>query len=149
MDLIEITDKLSELIKCLSKLLLVQYEKFCSYAPATVRRSNFIQKIEHLFFLTFISFSFLKILFIYLRERVRVCMSRGRGTGRGRSRLPTEQGAWWEGLIPGPWDHDLSRRQTFNWLSHPGAPWPSLPALRCTPHSDKHRMIKKIIKKNK
>ena len=23
-------------------------------------------------------------------------------------------------LIPGPWDHDLSRRQTLNRLSHPG-----------------------------
>ena len=23
--------------------------------------------------------------------------------------------------IPGPWDHDLSRRQTLNHLSHPGA----------------------------
>jgi len=25
-------------------------------------------------------------------------------------------------LIPGPWDHDLSRRQTLDPLSHPGAP---------------------------
>ena len=23
---------------------------------------------------------------------------------------------------PGPWDHDLKQRQTFNPLSHPGAP---------------------------
>ena len=23
------------------------------------------------------------------------------------------------GSIPGSWDHDLSRRQTLNWLSHP------------------------------
>ena len=27
-----------------------------------------------------------------------------------------------QGSIPGPWDHDLSRRQTLNRLSHPGAP---------------------------
>jgi len=26
------------------------------------------------------------------------------------------------GLIPGPWDHDLSQRQTLNQLSHPGVP---------------------------
>ena len=26
------------------------------------------------------------------------------------------------GLIPGPWDHDLSQRQMLNHLSHPGAP---------------------------
>ena len=26
------------------------------------------------------------------------------------------------GSIPGPWDHDLSRRQKLNPLSHPGAP---------------------------
>ena len=26
------------------------------------------------------------------------------------------------GLIPGPWDYDLSQRQTLNQLSHSGAP---------------------------
>lgn len=36
MDQREIADKLSELAKCLSKLL-VQYEKFCPYAPVTVK----------------------------------------------------------------------------------------------------------------
>ena len=29
-------------------------------------------------------------------------------------------------LIPGPWDHDLSQRQTLNQLSHPDAPWETL-----------------------
>ena len=29
---------------------------------------------------------------------------------------------WAKSLIPGPWDHDLSRRQLLNQLSHPGAP---------------------------
>ena len=24
-------------------------------------------------------------------------------------------------IHPGPWDHDLSQRQTLNWLSHPGS----------------------------
>ena len=35
--------------------------------------------------------------------------------------VPAEQGAK-TGLIPGSWDHDLSRRQTLNPLSHPGTP---------------------------
>ena len=36
---------------------------------------------------------------------------RGRDTGRGRSRLPAGRPMW--DSIPGPWDHDLSRRHTF------------------------------------
>ena len=31
------------------------------------------------------------------------------------------RGSMWD-LMPGPQDHDLSWRQTLNWLSHPGAP---------------------------
>ena len=27
------------------------------------------------------------------------------------------------GLIPGPWDHDLTWSQMLNWLSHPGTPF--------------------------
>ena len=56
---------------------------------------------------------------IYLRERTWVG---GKGRRRGRSRLLSEQGAQHEAPFPGPWGHDLSRRQTLNWLSHPGAP---------------------------
>lgn len=39
------------------------------------------------------------------------------------NRLPTEcRDLWeWRGLIPGPWDEDLSQRQTPKPLSHPGA----------------------------
>ena len=37
------------------------------------------------------------------------------------SPLSKEPDATW-GLIPGPWDHDLSWRQLLNWLSYPGAP---------------------------
>ena len=43
---------------------------------------------------------------------------RGRDIGRGRSRLPV--GSLMQDSIPGPWDHDLSQRLTFNSLSHPG-----------------------------
>ena len=55
-----------------------------------------------------------KILFI-LSERERT--QAGGGTGRGRSRLLADVG-----LDPRTLDHDLSRRQTLNLLSHPGAP---------------------------
>ena len=59
--------------------------------------------------------------FIYLAHRVKEHKQWG-GRGRGRSRLPTEHEARHGGSIPGPWDHDLSWRQTLNPLSHPGAP---------------------------
>ena len=38
----------------------------------------------------------------------------GKGRGRRTSRFPTQprNGSW--GLIPGPWDNDLSQRQMFN-----------------------------------
>ena len=45
---------------------------------------------------------------------------RGRDTGRGKSRLPV--GSLMQDSIPGPGDHDQSRRQTPNRLRHPGAP---------------------------
>jgi len=59
-------------------------------------------------------FFFLKILFIWEQERERDWEHKQWGRGRRRSRLPTEQGARCWGLIPGPGDHDLSRRQTLN-----------------------------------
>ena len=64
-----------------------------------------------------------KILFIYLREREQVEVGPGGAKGEGEadfllSREPEGEG----GLIPGPQDHDLSRRQTLNYPSHPGAP---------------------------
>ena len=52
-------------------------------------------------------FYFFKILFIYLFMRD---TERGRDTGRGRSRLPVGSPRW--DSIPGPWDLDLSCRQT-------------------------------------
>ena len=46
---------------------------------------------------------------------------KGRGVGRGRSRLPLR--SLMQDLIPGPWDHNLSQRQTdAQPLRHPGAP---------------------------
>ena len=52
---------------------------------------------------------FKKILFIYLWETHR---ERDRNIGRGRSRLPA--GSLMQDLIPGPQDHDMSRRQMLN-----------------------------------
>ena len=45
--------------------------------------------------------------FIYLFRR-----DRGRDIGRGRSRLL--MGNLMQDSIPGPWDHDVSQRQTLN-----------------------------------
>ena len=41
------------------------------------------------------------------------------GEGEADSSLSREV---MQGLIPGPWDHDLSQRQMLNHLSHPGTP---------------------------
>ena len=65
---------------------------------------------------------------MYLFQRESTSMSREKGRGKGRSRLPTEQGARHgaqsqDPRIPGSQDHDLSWRQSLNWLSHPGAPY--------------------------
>lgn len=53
-------------------------------------------------------------VFIWGRGRVWEREHEGKGRGRGRSSLPTEQGPPTQVLIPGPWDHDQSWRQTLN-----------------------------------
>jgi len=60
-------------------------------------------------------FYFLKI-FIYLREKAQVG-----GGAEGDADSPWA-GTPMRGSIPGLQDHDLSWRQTLNWLSHPGSP---------------------------
>ena len=62
---------------------------------------------------------FFEILFILWQNRSERTQAGGSGRGRGRSRLLTEQGAD-GGSIRASRDHELSRRQTLNWLSHPG-----------------------------
>ena len=59
---------------------------------------------------------FLKILFTYLRDRE--SMSR---EGREKQ-APYRAGSPMWGSIPGPWDPDLSQRQSPGHLSHPGGP---------------------------
>lgn len=48
-----------------------------------------------------------------------------------RERQRAGRGTWW---IPGPWDHDPSRRQISNRLSHPGAQNLSSDFTLCHPH---------------
>ena len=62
-----------------------------------------MKRIQYYYFLKF-----------YLFERKHACMSWGQREGE-------KQTPCWAG-IPGPWDHDVSQRQTFNQLSHPGKP---------------------------
>ena len=67
-------------------------------------------------------FFFFKIAFIYLTER-----ESAHTQGERRQMEREKQAPCWVGsptwyLILGPWNHDLSQRQTPNWLSHPGAP---------------------------
>ena len=65
---------------------------------------------------------FLKRFYWLERERGKEEGSRreGRGRGRRRSRLPAEREAGGGAQSQGPWDHDLSWRQTLNRLNHSG-----------------------------
>ena len=50
---------------------------------------------------------FFKVLFIHERHT-----ETGRDIGRGRTRIPV--GSPMQGSVPGPWDHNMSQRQTLN-----------------------------------
>ena len=60
------------------------------------------------------SFFFFFKDFIYLFER----QTARESTSSGEKQTPR----WAGSPIPGPWDHDLSPRQTFHQISHPGGP---------------------------
>ena len=62
-------------------------------------------------------FVFFKILFIYLRAST----SGGEGQKAREKQTSCWAGSPMWGLIPGPWYHVLSWRQTLNWPNHPGA----------------------------
>ena len=71
---------------------------------------------------------FLKFIYFWERERETDC-EWGRGRERGRHRiwsriqaLSCQHRDWRGARTHEPWDHDLSRSRTLNWLSHPGAP---------------------------
>lgn len=63
----------------------------------------------------------------------------GVGEGEAGSPLSREQDL---GSIKGPWDHDLSRRQMPNPLSHPGAH----PVLKHKPYKCEHLLSISILK---
>ena len=75
-------------------------------------------------------FSFFKFfnVYLFLRETETECKwIRGRKRGRHRIQsrpqaLSCQHRAWCGAQTHEPWDHDLSRNQTLNWLSHPGTP---------------------------
>ena len=46
----------------------------------------------------------------------------GGGHREMEKQAPHWAGSTTQGSIPGPWDQDLSRRQTLNQVNHPGAP---------------------------
>ena len=60
---------------------------------------------------------------MYLKESKRASVQREEqgAEGEGEADFP-RGGSRRQGSISGPWDHDLSPRQTLNRLSHPGAP---------------------------
>ena len=69
-------------------------------------------------------FIFLRFyLFIWQRERKITSRQSSRKKERGKQ-APCWAESLMQGLIPGPWDHDLSRRQRLNPLSHLGTPPP-------------------------
>ena len=74
------------------------------------------------------SFLFFSFFNLFLRQR-ETEHEQGRGRERGRHRIQSRlQALSWKhrarrgAQTHGLWDHDLNRGQTFNWLSHPGAP---------------------------
>ena len=79
----------------------VQSKEFASECKSTMSQSSLVQ-------LTFFFFDDL----YYLRESIQ-------GEWEADSPVIRKPDA---DSIPGPWDHDLSWRQTLNWLSHSGTP---------------------------
>ena len=63
---------------------------------------------------------FFKILFIWESEREQELRG-GEGQREREKQTPHWARSPMQDWNPGPWDHDLSRRQTLNHLSHPGA----------------------------
>ena len=69
------------------------------------------------------------LTFIYFWDRERQSINGGGSEKEGDTESETGSRLWAvstepdTGLEPTePWDHDLSRSRTLNWLSHPGAP---------------------------
>ena len=103
-----------------------QHSNNPSVAHVQLISSQTVLPILHSYILNYLFFFFLKILF----DREQASTSRGRDRQHWQrereKRALHGVGILTWGLIPGHWDHDLSWRQTLNWLSHPGASWITL-----------------------
>jgi len=102
---------------------LLQFYKWGSLLPLNVSTIFFFSR-KFLFF-----FFFFKLLFIYLTERER---EHKQGQEEREKQAPRCAESLTQGLIPGPWDHDLSQRQPLHRLSHPGAPGSFFFHRRCS-----------------
>ena len=73
-------------------------------------------------------FFFLRFYLFVIEREARASTGRQSGRQRQRQRQREKQAPcrarspMWDS-IPGRWDHDLSRRQLLNQLSHPGVPF--------------------------
>lgn len=70
-------------------------------------------KVERSFYI------FFKILLIYLFEKTE--QNQGEWQREREKQTPHRAGSLTQGSIPGPWDHELSWKQTLHQLNHPGA----------------------------
>ena len=106
---------------CLLGLDIISYKLLCS-AWFLFR---FVQVVRVSLVHSFLIFFFLRFIFERDRDRMRVGWGRERGRHRIWSRLQAlscQYRAWRRAWPHELWDHDLSRSQTLNRLSHPGAP---------------------------
>ena len=74
---------------------------------------------EHFVLLFFFIF-FKDFIYLFERERMRE-RAHERGEGQREEQTPCRAGSPMRDSIPGLQDHDLSRRQSLNQLSHRGA----------------------------
>ena len=98
---------------------MLPFSKWCTFHIRKGQKRG-LKKVP-CFLFVFIFFFLRLYLFIWQREHANT----SRGSHRQRERekqAPHWAGNLMQGLIPGPWDHNLSWRQMPNQLSHPGAP---------------------------
>ena len=62
--------------------------------------------------------------FFFFRQRASKSMSCGEKQRERKKQTALRAGSPMQGSVPGPWDHDLSQRQTHKQLSHPRTPTP-------------------------
>ena len=80
----------------------------------------FLHKI--FFALILLFFYLLKDFYLFIWQREITSRQRGRQRETEEEQAPCWAESPMRDFIPGPWDHDLSRRQRLNPLNHPGAP---------------------------